>query len=417
MFDILGEYRQTIKELQLEFLSASHSFRRVTSILLAKTIDLLSNDTRQRAEIDALYNGVQHLMSGTISHFILPHDMLTNALTVIQEHLDVEQPHLTLSRHDCGFYYSEASFKTFRRGNVLFLVSKAPVTMRLLLKPFHLYNVLKLPMITPEKDVFYCMLATNIKAVAFVRDAHYIIQITEGNDIPPGIVWKLGNTAFSFMDRDMETCARALVDGHLVSIKVHCRYSIFKSPCPHGVITLGSNVFLLTNISTIRMHCFGQKFRDNITEHVIHLTELQVVKTLDCHCDRVMADEFRIIVDQDVCNNSWDISAVVNLKFPINLAYLTEYFDMDELYNITANTLLNYSVEVQLPKLAIADRFLDAKFAREHAISIDMEEVINATKTSGTVYENLAHYLFNNMIHAHTLSNDFDLLSLGRGCQ
>ena len=69
MFNILGEYRQTIRELQLEFLSASQSFRRVTSILLAKTIDLLSNDTRQRAEIDALYNAVQHLMSGTISHY------------------------------------------------------------------------------------------------------------------------------------------------------------------------------------------------------------------------------------------------------------------------------------------------------------------------------------------------------------
>ena len=74
----------------------------------------------------------------------------------------------------------------------------------------------------------------------------------------------------------------------------------------------------------------------------------------------------------------------------------------------------NLKLEVEdhkWPKLDIADRLLDAKFAREHAISIDMEEVNNATKTSGTVYENLAHYLFNNMIHAHTLSNDFDLLS------
>ena len=116
---------------------------------------------------------------------------MTNALTVIQGHLDAKQPHLTLSRHDYAFYYLEESFKTFRRGNVLFLVIKAPVTMRLLDIPFHLYNILKLPMITPEKDAFYCMLATNIKAVALVRDAHYIIQITEGNDIPPGSVWKL----------------------------------------------------------------------------------------------------------------------------------------------------------------------------------------------------------------------------------
>ena len=40
-----------------------------------------------------------------------------------------------------------------------------------------------------------------------------------------------------------------------------------------------------------------------------------------------------------------------------------------------------------------------------------MELVINSTKNSGVVYDNLAHYLFNQLIKAHDSQNNFDLLS------
>jgi len=53
------------------------------------------------------------------------------------------------------------------------------------------------------------------------------------------------------------------------------------------------------------------------------------------------------------------------MQFPINLAYLSEYFELEDLFNLTAQTLLNHSVENQLPNLAVADKFLDEKFAEE----------------------------------------------------
>jgi len=76
---------------------------------------------------------------------------------------------------------------------------------------------------------------------------------------------------------------------------------------------------------------------------------------------------------------------------------------------LTAQTL--HSVEIQLPNLAVANKFLDEKFAEEKTASYDMELVINSTKNSGVIYDNLAHYLFNQLIKAHDSQNDFDLLS------
>jgi len=95
------------------------------------------------------------------------------------------------------------------------------------------------------------------------------------------------------------------------------------------------------------MHCYGQSFIDNATDHIIYLTELQVVKTMNCHCDKMMADEFSITVDMEACNGSQDISAVINIKFQINLAYLTEYFTIDDLHGLTPDALLNDTVEVR----------------------------------------------------------------------
>ena len=54
---------------------------------------------------------------------------------------------------------------------------------------------------------------------------------------------------------------------------------------------------------------------------------------------------------------------------------------------------------------------LDAKFAEEDAAAFDMEMVINSTKTSAKVYDNLAHYLFNKMITAQDNAGDFDFFS------
>jgi len=89
VFDILGDYRHTIRTMQLDFMDAITSTRRMTQILISKAIDFLSNDTKNCAEVHLLYNAVQFLMAGTISHFILSHEKLTDALDLLQYHLDM----------------------------------------------------------------------------------------------------------------------------------------------------------------------------------------------------------------------------------------------------------------------------------------------------------------------------------------
>jgi len=106
-----------------------------------------------------------------------------------------------------------------------------------------------------------------------------------------------------------------------------------------------------------------------------------------------------------------DLSDVSTVHYPINLAYLSEFFNRVEQFNLTAHTLLNHTVGTDLPDLAVVDKLLDEKFAEEEAAAFDMEMVIKSTKTSTKVYDNLAHYLFNEMITAQDNAGDFDFFS------
>jgi len=177
----------------------------------------------------------------------------------------------------------EASFKTFRKNNVFFSVIVAPVTMQSFVAPFHLYNVVKLSLLTPEKNNFYCRLATNVKAVAFTHDADYITEINEGNEILSGNVWQIGDASILFIDRTRPTCARALIAANLPELKTYCRYFIHKPRFPQGAIKVAPNTHLLTNISTVAMHCYGQKSTDNIVIHTLHLSEIQVIYAVLLH--------------------------------------------------------------------------------------------------------------------------------------
>ena len=94
-------------------------------------------------------------------------------------------------------------------------------------------------------------------------------------------------------------------------------------------------------MTTLRLRCLTQGAVHNVS---ILLSHVQTVHTFDCHCERINADKFRIVADLRYCENSTELTTVVDIQLPINLAYLSEYFEIEDLFNLTAQTLLNHSV-------------------------------------------------------------------------
>ena len=115
VFDILGIYRQSIRDLQTQFINARRqhvaSSHQQTSVL-SQALHFLNNNTIQLMDVEALYNGIQSLMSGSISHYQLPHDHLARALSAVNNHLRDRQPHMTLTRIDSAYYYNDCLLYT-----------------------------------------------------------------------------------------------------------------------------------------------------------------------------------------------------------------------------------------------------------------------------------------------------------------
>ena len=142
---------------------------------MGQALHFLNNNTIQLLEVEALYNGIQSLMAGSISHYLLPHDHLARALMAVDNHLRTNQPHMMLTRMDSAYYYNEAAFRTFRHLNTLFITLDAPVTTVNLRPRFQLYDVVSIPLHAPHRADYYTVLATNIQTIGFASDADHII--------------------------------------------------------------------------------------------------------------------------------------------------------------------------------------------------------------------------------------------------
>jgi len=408
VFRILGEFRRSIRQMQLDLIHMQHT---PGNMLMAEIFRLVSWSSFQTSEVESLYNGVQLLLSGNIPHSIVSHKAMQDALDTIRNHLNNTAPHMLLCRSDLNYYFSEAKFHTFRSGDILFLIIQAPVTTKFFAHPINLYELIKFPVPTPESSRYYTMLATDIKMLGFSHSADYILEIPEGRPIPFESVWPSTSQAVRLLDRSKHSCAAALINGDLLSIKSFCRFNVNKAPFPRSATRLYKNSYLLTNISTVDMHCLNQTSQHISQHETFHLTHIQQVYSFRCYCDMIQADEYLLTTDSNLCNESQSISSTVDVQFGINLAYLSEFFDMSNFYNLTADSLLNHSVEIRLPDLAIADKRLDQEFGLENAASFDMTSLINNTQNDVLVYENLQHYLFNRIMQSHSKQSDFDFLN------
>ena len=123
-----------------------------------------------------------------------------------------------------------------------------------------------------------------------------------------------------------------------------------------GIVTrLYGNTFLLTNISQLYLNCpRGDDTGNEIS--TVELTNVQTIYKFDCHSDTIHADEIRIVPDRICCNESVGIFNMSSIHYPINLAYLSKHFTANQLVNLAADTLLNHTLEAELPDLSIADK-------------------------------------------------------------
>jgi len=88
-------------------------------------------------------------------------------------------------------------------------------------------------------------------------------------------------------------------------------------------------------------------------------------------------------------------------------AYFDRIFNETELNIYSAESLLNSSVPVNLPPLAIADQEYNDALLLDEEASYDLQSLINQTKEQSTMYSSLSQYLYHTLIKANQYNKDF----------
>jgi len=108
-----------------------------------------------------------------------------------------------------------------------------------------------------------------------------------------------------------------MIEGNLADIKQFCRFNIYKTPLPRGVYRLAGNAVLISNISSLTVHCINNNSHYRI-DHV------QEVYQLHCACHFV-EDEFFIPRSSIHCPEFDNITVDFTPQYLLYLAYISEF--------------------------------------------------------------------------------------------
>ena len=107
------------------------------------------------------------------------------------------------------------------------------------------------------------------------------------------------------------------------------------------------------------------------------MTDIQSLHTFNCHCMKISADQYEITADLSNCNFTDNMTAYFEVHHGVNLAFLSQFFDLSELIHLSADTTLNHSILIDMPALKRADKDLDEKFAIHETTRFDMLDIGN----------------------------------------
>jgi len=284
ILDVIRLQRQSITEVQQQ-LAADLRFEAYRANLSMTVMNHITATMFQLSEFDNFNNSLQMLAAGRLPHFFLHHSELRRSFRFMNQFLRTDHPDLSIPIVHYRYYYKHASFNAFRYRRFLIIILDVPLTVEAFRQPFNLYAITKIPMIA-----HYSELAVQFEAIAFNRDNDYYAIIPKMSDVSLDLVWDLRVVGITLFSRSRPTCGRALVDGNLADIKQFCRYNVYKAPIPRGVYKLADDAVLLSNVSSLKIHCVN-----NTSFYPIH--DVQVVYQLHCAC-HFEADEFLSLVLQ-----------------------------------------------------------------------------------------------------------------------
>ena len=381
---------RTMRDLFLE-IGDLYNFEDNIVTVLAKTVTKLKDLIFRAADLDMAYLSFEKLMSGKLPDYLVSHKILQRELHRLERQLINTHPNLTILHKTLHYYYMHGHFTIGRKQTKAVISLAVPLTLKKMV-PLTIYNVVKIPIPTPGTFAHYTELSLNFHSIAFHEDSDYYLLIEESYQLPENRHIDLRRSSLMLRQRTVHTCATALIVADLALIDKHCGYDVVVGELSPNVYRLTENKILLSNISEFIISCQGLN-----KDTTIRPDQLQVIFHLECDCT-ILAGEHYISFTAGFCHTGINVTQMITPKYILNLAYLAQFFNDDELRQFRSHTVLHENINISLPALATESQEYALTLAKDKTARYKMKQIIQATKQQEKGFHNLGDYLYNSLL-------------------
>jgi len=407
LFELLNITRADIRTFNSELLDIIGQEDLRTS-LIGLVMNTLKKTIFQVSQLDSLYHAIEDLVRHQLSHYIISHSDLTRALYALQNHLTHFEPDLQVAELDAWFYFTWGEFKVFRYRHYLVINLRVPLTTRTLAYKFSVFKLIKVPLAGPEiNDSHYTELQTDIASIVYSPMSSQYVVIKQGQKQIHDLIWLLPESSFNLQSRSVKTCATSLLTAELNDIKKLCGYRVVYKLLPSSAIRLSTDRILVSNEKRVMLRCNALNFAERLNK-----TEIQYIVHINCFCS-LEVGSFVFINEALNCENSTDANGTnaVTVWFMLNIPYLSVLFPNHWVVNIDPDLLLNQSVIVEIPDLLVNSKRVKNLMIGDGNLNFDLEQVLNHTLKSESVYNSMSDYLFDMVARSKNIGEGLNVFS------
>lgn len=331
--------------------------------------------------VSNLEMGIHDLVEGKLSSFLVPAHDIMKLLKHVQAYLLKNHPQFGISHQNVDFYYKEGVTQYSRVNSSIFFTINIPITQRR--HKFKIFKVITFPVPLNQSTSHGTFLKPEFPYLAIEKHGKHFIQLSESDvahclgarkvcklQVPQQIVQK-------------PTCLSAIFLQQTAYVSKECDFRFKSQSISPKVIYLSKHEILLSNISSLSLSCNSTLKREPGCMFCI-------VK-LPCFCS-VKANDYFIPPRLSECLQDTE---KVSKLYPVNLALLHNFFEIDQLHNILGDSTLDTYWNISIPNFTLFDHHFKKLIANDKVAELSLKRIAEKAKNNEIVYQSLSDPILN----------------------
>lgn len=320
--------------------------------------------------------GLEIVISGKLSPFLIEKDTLNKTLNDIQKLLINDNNHYRLIHlYDLAFYYRHATFHTLRMQNKLLITINIPISS--CTSSYRMYQLIHLPLHGYDNQRGHVVRSTiSDKALIIDNDNQYYYTLdSEEYSKTNQYLTRIQNRIFLTVND--KSCILAIFRNIKPLVDTVCKYEIWTNSLNSEIIHVEKTQYYLFNIDKYSLICNGQATNHGGCKSCL----IELNNNCSLHTEQYF-------IPQSRTKQGEKTEQIVH--HTTNLALLQKFFDETQLETIHGSSLTLTEPAIIIPQFKYFEDNVTQTFATDDKYKLDLEKTAQSTRDQSMIVRGLS---------------------------